>query len=46
MLKTKPMTTTYETSLRMKELNFPQEGGEYYWVKSGVIKFNENQKEG
>lgn len=24
------MTTSFETSLRMKELNFPQEG-EYYW---------------
>lgn len=26
------MTTSYETSLKMKELNFPQEGGEYYWT--------------
>lgn len=27
------MTTSFETSLKMKELNFPQEGGEYYYYE-------------
>lgn len=26
------MTTSYERSLRLKELGVEQEGGEYYWV--------------
>lgn len=28
------MTTSYELSIRLKESGVPQEGGEYYWVKS------------
>lgn len=28
----------------MKELNFPQEGGEYYWIKSTECFLNENDE--
>lgn len=29
------MTTSFETSLRMKDVGFPQDGGEYYWIDMG-----------